>query len=73
MATFQGRSAKRRANNKNFKNAENQLSAVFIFMTPESSAKSVKGVRLDEHFSYQRTFVELLIGICNCCFDSVCI
>jgi len=73
MTTFQGQSAKRRSKTKNFKNAENQLSAVFIFMTPESSAKSVKGVPLDEHFSYQRTFVELVISLCNCCFDSICI
>jgi len=58
---------------KIFKNAENQLSAVFIFMTRESSAKSVKGVPLDEYFSYQRTFVEFLISICNCCFDTICI
>jgi len=41
------------------KRRENQLSAVFIFMTPESSEKSVKGVPLDEHFSCLRTFVRL--------------
>ena len=33
MTTFQGQSAKRHSEKKNFKNAETQRNATFIFMT----------------------------------------
>jgi len=33
MTTFQDQSVKRRSKNKNFKNAENQRNAIFVYMT----------------------------------------